>query len=197
MAQFKSNTQTKLDTKADIDANNEVVQLPSGAAAEVTASRPSSVKRADGSWEELRTMHARIGVSTAVSVSSASAFTRLNLDGAIFNDTDGFFSGTNSITLPTGTWLVSASFKINFAANASGTRRAAVYWNGLGLNNSTLVDQPANSGGIGTNIMCGFSNMVIVGDGIKSLDIRASQNSGATLNVLCAYASIKIERIIT
>ena len=52
MAQLKSSTQSKLDVKADIDANSEVMQLAVGAAAEVTASRPKASKRADGTWLE-------------------------------------------------------------------------------------------------------------------------------------------------
>ena len=182
---------------ATTDTNNELVQSPAGAAAEVAASRPSSVKRSDGVWEELRTRHGRMGASSSVSVSSsASIFTRLNLDGVVYNDTDNFFSGANSIILPAGTWLVSVSFKVNFAVNASGIRRVMVYWGGAALTNSSLVDQLANSS-TGTNIACDLQNVVVAGDGIKALDIRVAQNSGSALVAACTYATIKIERIIT
>jgi len=50
MAQLKSSSQTRIDGKASIDANNEVAELPAGAAAEVAAGRTNSVKRADGTW---------------------------------------------------------------------------------------------------------------------------------------------------
>jgi len=38
---------------AGLDANSEVIKLPAGAAAEITAGRTNSVKRADGTWSAL------------------------------------------------------------------------------------------------------------------------------------------------
>jgi len=55
MAQLKSSTQERLDLKAPLDANNEVPNLPSGAAQQAAAGLGAGYRRADGTWAKVAT----------------------------------------------------------------------------------------------------------------------------------------------
>ena len=177
MAQLKSSTQTKLDDKADLDANGEVTQLPAGAA---TALRPKSLLRADGSWgreEYLGVLVMPAGVTQAF---ADTVPTMIQFDAEDHDITASHSNTTNNtrITVPSSVTKVRLTGQCRFNwATSTGSIRLRILKNG-----GTFVGQPisyeTNSAGgkDGENIITPIIT-VTAGD---YFELEAVQYSGAT-----------------
>jgi len=127
---------------ATTDVNNEVVQLPAGAAAEVVASRPTAVKKADGSWVDLGGCFLQYPSNRAVaSLSVWVSYGAMNLVG----------------TAPQG---VTANLGAgNFTIDAAGTYLVyfyvRVFRNGVSASMHIAIDQSS----VGNIAYCGATSL--------------------------------------
>jgi len=140
---------------ATLDAQNEVAQMPAGAAAEVTAGRPNSVLHADSTWGDIGN-----GVANGVATLNAQ---------------------TEVVQLPAGAAAEVTAGRPNSLFHADGTWGGVGTPNGVAtLNAQTEVVQlPA---GAAAEVTAGRSTSVLHADGTWAGNGGGSANGIATLN---------------